>query len=490
MIEMIEIKKKNELFISIHCSRDIQNEIRDRFSFYVPGFRHMPKYKLGVWDGQIKLYDVKKNSFPIGLLADLVRYFREFEYEFSIDRELKLHEFKAELSEFIETVIPDLTLEPHDYQIDSFVKCIRLNRALVLSPTASGKSYIIYLIIRFFLENTEKKVLISVPSTNLVRQLHTDFCVYESNRFVCDQCYEMASGQPKTTYRRVVIATWSMLLRQPAEWFEPFGVAVFDEAHQANSMALGKIIAHLGHVPYRFGFTGTLDGSKTHELQCRAWFGSLLKSSSTKDLMDRGILSQLNVKSVSLEYTDDERKSVSKMDYQDEISFIVNHQKRNEWIVDLALSQPKNTLVLFNLIEKHGEKLFEMAKKKAIEKGKKIHIIVGDVKVDQREDIRQSMERENNIVLFASFGTFSVGVNIKNLSYLIFAHPYKAQIRTLQSIGRILRKLAGKESAILIDVIDNLAHKNHNNFALKHGIERLKIYESQNFNVEFDSVMI
>lgn len=435
--------------------------------------------------GKIHLFNLKTRHCPLGLLADLVRYFRDNGLKFTVDESLRLQGFDEPLSEFIETVIPDLELEPYDYQLDTFVKGIRLNRALVLSPTASGKSFIIYLIIRFLLENTDGKVLISVPSTNLVRQMHTDFCEYENNRFICDQCYEMSAGQPKTTSRRVVIATWSMLLRQPPEWFQPYGTFICDEAHQADSMALNKIIANLKHVPYRFGFTGTLDGSKTHELQCRAWFGSLIKSSSTKELMDRGILSTLEVQNVNLEYHNDEKQAVSKMNYQDEIKFIVNHRTRNEWIVDLALSQPKNTLVLFNLVEKHGEKLFEIAKKKAAAAGKRVHIIIGEVKVDQREDIRQSMERENNVVLFASFGTLSVGVNIKNLHTIIFAHPYKAKIRTLQSIGRTLRKLSGKECATLIDIMDNLCYNRHVNFAYKHAVERMKIYESEEFNSSF-----
>jgi superfamily II DNA or RNA helicase len=482
---MIEIIKINELFIKVISDRDIALEIYDNFSFFVPGYKHMPRYKNGIWDGQIHLFNLRTRHFPIGLLADLVRYFRHNEYEFTVDRFLKLQGFDESLSEFIETVIPDLEIEPYDYQLDTFVKCIRFNRALVLSPTASGKSFIIYLIIRFLLENTEEKILISVPSINLVRQMHTDFCAYENNRLICDQCYEMAAGQSKTTSRRVVIATWSMLLRQPLEWFQPYRTFICDEAHQANSIALNKIISNLNHVPYRFGFTGTLDGSKTHELQCRAWFGTLLKSSSTKELMDRGILSTLEVQNISLEYHNDEKQAVSKMNYQEEIKFLVNHSRRNEWIVDLALSQPKNTLVLFNLVEKHGEKLFEIAKKRAAAAGKKVYMIVGEVKVDQREDIRQSMERENNVVLFASFGTLSVGVNIKNLHTIIFAHPYKAKIRTLQSIGRTLRKLSGKECATLIDIVDDLCYARHVNFAYRHAVERMRIYESEEFNSSF-----
>lgn len=357
----------------------------------------------------------------------------------------------------------------------------------MLSPTASGKSFIIYLIIRFLIENTEQKVLISVPSTNLVRQMHTDFCAYENNRLICDQCYEMAAGQPKTTSRRIVIATWSMLLRQSPEWFMPFGIFICDEAHQAHSMALNKIIANLQHIPYRFGFTGTLDGSKTHEMQCRAWFGSLIESASTKKLMDEGILSTLEVRCINISYTDEEKRAVSKMKYQDEIKFIVGHNKRNEWLVDLALRQPKNTLVLFNLVEKHGEKLFEIAKNRAADFGKRVRIIIGDVDVEKREAIRQFMEKENNIVLFASFGTFSLGVNIKNLHNVIFAHPYKARIRTLQSIGRTLRKLSDKENAILIDIVDDLCYKSYENFAYKHAVERMRIYELEQFSSSFET---
>lgn len=278
-----------------------------------------------------------------------------------------------------------------------------------------------------------------------------------------------------------------MLLRQEKEWFNQFDILIVDEAHQADSDALSKIINKMDHVVYRFGFTGTLDGSKTHELQCRAWFGNLIKSSTTKELMESGVLSELEIISYSLEYTKEEKKEVSKYDYQKEIDFIVSHDKRNNFLVDIALSQPKNTLLLFNLVDKHGEILFELAKKKAEKMGKKVYFISGDVKAEQREIIRQTMEKEDNIVLFASFGTLAVGVNIKNLHYIIFAHPYKARIRTLQSIGRTLRKLSGKDKATLIDICDNLTYNKHNNFAVKHAIDRLKIYESEGFDISYQT---
>jgi len=485
---MIRIEKVDELTVKIFCEKNIAMEISEKFTFQVPGYQYTPKYKKGLWDGQIRLFNLRNGNLPLGLLVDLLRFIQENKWEMTIDKSLKLENFDLEIEKFLEKVLPDLILEPYDYQMTSFIKSIRLNRSLILSPTGSGKSYIIYLIIRFLLNHVHGKILVSVPSINLVRQLHTDFCSYESNRFICDQCYELLSGASKQTSRRVVIATWAMLYRQDVTFFTQFDVFICDEAHQADSMALGKIISMMPHVRYRFGFTGTLDGSKTHELQCRAWFGSLIKSSSTKDLMDKGLLSTLEIQSLSIEYSEKDRQEMKASDYQTEISFIVSHPQRNEFLVDLALSQPNNTLLLFNLIERHGEVIFKLAEKKAQEKGKKVFFISGDTGVDRREYIRQTMERENDVVLFASFGTLAVGVNIKNLGCLIFAHPYKARIRTLQSIGRALRKLIGKEKAILFDICDNLSIGKHTNFALKHALERLKIYELEGFDIKYESI--
>jgi superfamily II DNA or RNA helicase len=202
--------------------------------------------------GQIHLFNLKTYLFPIGLLADLIRWLRELEIEFVVDKQLRLTAFTDELEVWKASTLPTLELEPYDYQLDTFQKAIQLNRALILSPTASGKSFIIYLIIRFLLEHTENKILISVPSINLVRQMHTDFCEYESDGLVCDQCYEMLAGVSKTTSKRVIIATWSMLLRSDPEWFQLFDALIVDEAHQADSLALGKIISQQPHVKYRF----------------------------------------------------------------------------------------------------------------------------------------------------------------------------------------------------------------------------------------------
>lgn len=316
--------------------------------------------------------------------------------------------------------------------------------------------------------------------------MKSDFCEYEKNPHVCPQCYEMKTGVDKETNKRVIIATWAMLMRQPPEWYKPFNCFIIDESHQASSPALTKIISNLSHVPFRFGFTGTLDGSKTHEMQCRAWLGPIVKTKSTRDLIDEGFLSDLKIKSVELRYPTQISREVSKYEYQDEIQWLVTNQKRNQYIVDLAVSQEKNTLVLFNLIE-HGKVLYDMA---ASLHGDNVKWIIGDIQADEREKIRRMMEKESGLILFATYGTLSQGVNIRNLHNLILAHPFKARIRNLQSIGRLLRKQETKNSATVYDLCDNLCYKKSQNTVYKHYVQRLAIYESEGFPVTFTHVEI
>lgn len=485
----IQVYKHDELYIRIEADRSIQYELLDHFSFFVKDYKFMPQYKSGHWDGKIRLFNIATRLLPGGLLIDLAKFCEKYEYSFEIvDKEkLKPVNFKDDIQEFLAD-LPSITKMPpkdeYQFQLDAVLNCIKFNKALVLSPTGSGKSHIIYLIIRFLLRFTETSILICVPTTSLVEQMVSDFASYANDDFDAEfECHKVYSGKEKLTNKRVMVTTWQSVYKLPREWFARFGSFVCDEAHQADSSSITKIIAKLSHAPYRFGFTGTLDGSKTHEMSLRGMFGPVFRTTSTKKLMDLGVLAKLNIDVVMLRYNLDECKYVLKncKKYQDEIKWIVDHDRRNKFIVATAFSQPRNTLVLFNFVEGHGQGLYEYAKKYAAEFGKEVFFIHGDVKVDDRENIRRLVEKLNNIVIFASYGTFSTGINMKNLHTVILAHPFKARIRNLQSIGRTLRKSSGKESAKLVDIGDDLSYNNSRNTTFEHLIERLKIYESEQF---------
>jgi hypothetical protein len=235
MYDMIEIIKLNELYVKLKCDRAIEYEISDRFSFFVPDHQFMPAFKHGDWDGKIRLYNTQKHTFPIGLIAALVKMAKENGWKLNFDRELLPISFDEDIEAFNSEVLPKLEMEPYDYQLDTFIRCIKNNRALVLSPTGSGKSYIIYLIVRFMLMHTEEKIIISVPSINLVKQMHSDFCAYEDDGFVCDQCYEMSANKPKVTDKRIVIATWAMLMNQKADFFSDYQTYICDECVEGDS---------------------------------------------------------------------------------------------------------------------------------------------------------------------------------------------------------------------------------------------------------------
>lgn len=486
----LKIHKKDELYLFLESiDKGLLYEIYEHFSYYVEGYKHMPKYKNGQWDGKIRLLNLKTKTFPFGLIIDLIKFCDKNEYTYEIvnQTDLKLVNLKDDFTEFknnITNITKMSILDKYQFQIDAVEKLIKYNKALLKSPTASGKSNIIYMLVRFFLDVEENDILICVPSISLVEQLFGDFISYVNDDFnVDDNCHRIYGGKDRNTKKRIVISTWQSIFRLQEDWFAKFGVFICDEAHQADSNSLTKIINNIPKIKYRYGLTGTLDGSKIHELQMRALFGPIIELTTTKKLMDSQVLSHLNIDCIILQYSNEEIKHVAKYckTYQDEITWLVNNDRRNKYILSLALTQKNNTLVLFNFIEGHGQGLYDYALTKAEEYNKQIFFIHGGISVEIRENIREIAEQNDNVIIFASYGTFSQGVNVKNLHTIIFAHPFKSKIRNLQSIGRTLRRHDSKTTAKLIDIGDDLTINGNKNIIYRHLIERLKIYDDEQF---------
>ena len=181
-----------------------------------------------------------------------------------------------------------------------------------------------------------------------------------------------------------------------------------------------------------------------------------------------------------LKYNDQTRKEMNRANYQDEIEFLISNEKRNNFIKNLAISRKGNTLVLFQMVEKHGDLLYNMIRDE-VEDDRHIFFVHGGVDADQREEVRRITEGERSAIIVASYGTFSTGVNIRNLHNIIFASPSKSRVRNLQSIGRGLRKSDTKESATLYDISDDLTYKSWNNHTLKHFAVRVKTYNEEEF---------
>lgn len=480
MTDIIQVEKFDETYIKVKCEPGLMMEMSEFFTFTVPGAKFTPAYRNKFWDGKIRLLNTMTGLVYYGLLQYIEEFCHKRKYEIEYLSDFSTEEFSIkEAKEFVKKL--KLTLEPRDYQLDAFVHAVRERRALLLSPTASGKSFIIYLLVRYY----AKRTLIIVPTTSLVSQLASDFADYgfDSDTFV----HRVFAGRDKGSTKPITITTWQSIYKLPKEFFDSFDVVIGDEAHLFKAKSLTSILTKLSGCRYRFGLTGTLDGSQTHRLVLEGLFGPVRKVITTAELIEKKHLADFSIKGIVLTYPDDIRKMIARSgDYQSELDYIVRCEARNKFIRNLALSLDGNTLILFQFVEKHGKDLYDKILAEAGDR--KIFFVHGAVDGEEREEIRRIVENESNAIIVASSGTFSTGVNIKNLHSIIFASPSKSRIRNLQSIGRGLRKSDTKTAATLYDLADDLTWKSKKNFTLGHFMERVKIYNEEKFKYKLYKV--
>jgi superfamily II DNA or RNA helicase len=309
-------------------------------------------------------------------------------------------------------------------------------------------------------DTKEDKILVIVPTTSLVEQLFKDFkdYGYNSERNV----HRIYSGHEKETNKRVIISTWQSIYNLPKKWFEQFGMIIGDEAHLFKAVSLTKLMTKLEKTKYRVGLTGTLDGTKTHKLVLEGLFGNVNKVVSTSELQEKKQLAELKIMGLVLQHDQTARSFMKDKTYQEEMDYLVSNEKRNKYIRNLASSLNGNTLCLFQYVEKHGKKLLEMIQEKATDKN--VFYVHGGVETDEREKIREITEKSDNAIIVASYGTFSTGINIRNLHNIIFASPSKSRIRNLQSIGRGLRLKDDNGMATLYDLSDDISYNDKENY--------------------------
>ena len=483
----IIVEKLNEVYLKLEADADLRRNLSDYFSFEVPGYRFTPQYRNRVWDGRIRLYSYATGQLYVGLYPYLEHWCSENKVEIVKKGEILANNntIAAATDGLIESY--DIRIHPRNYQIDAFKYALQYDRGLILSPTASGKSLISYMLCRYYLDKLNEKILIIVPTTSLVEQLYKDFKDYgfKSDENISRNYH----GYDIEDDKRIVISTWQSLYNLPKTFFAQFGAVIGDEAHLFKAVSLTKIMTKLVDCKYRIGMTGTLDGSKTHKLVLEGLFGRVNQVVKTKELIDKKQLSNLKINCLVLGHTEFNKKKMFGCKYHEEIEYLAQSESRNKYIQNLCLALDGNTLCLFQLVEKHGKQLYEMIKKKA-EKGRKVFFIYGGVEADEREQVRAITEKSDNAIIVASYGTFSTGINIRNLHNIVFSSPSKSRIRNLQSIGRGLRVGDNKTEATLYDLSDDLTYKEKKNFTLQHFAERINIYNEEGFDYQIYNVSL
>ena len=479
------ISKKNEVYLYVDSEIHIYYELADQFTFEVPGAQFSPAYKKKFWDGKIRLFNTQNGQIYVGLLDRVIQFCKDhgYTYEFKDNKhygtpfEVNPNISQEGVKDYMNAICRH---SPRSYQVEGVYDALRHNRKLLISPTASGKSLMIYSIVRYFVER-KQNTLIVVPTTSLVEQMYKDFADYGWD--VGSFCHKIYAGKERETDSQVIITTWQSIYKLPRKYFERFSVVVGDEAHQFKSKSLISIMTKLGNAKFRYGFTGTLDGSQTHKWVLEGLFGPSYKIIKTDELMKKGHLAKLDINVLLLKHPPNKFEN-----FEEEVQYIIGHDRRNNFIKNLALDLKGNTLILYARVEKHGQPLYELINNSNIIENRNVFFIHGGVDTEDREKVRAITEQENNAIIVASYGTFSTGINIKNLHNVIFASPSKSRIRNLQSIGRVLRKGDKKTKATLYDIADDISYKSKKNYTLNHLIERIKIYNQENFNYDIVNI--
>lgn len=489
MTEKIYVEKYNDVYVKVFCEPGTSYELQDYFTFTVPGAKFMPQVRNKFWDGKIRLFNPATSLIYGGLIPYIRKFAFDREYEVDVDDEL--HSSSYSLKEAYDYCKASSTLEPRDYQVSAFAHAMRERRALLLSPTASGKSLIIYMLAKKMIEEG-RKILVIVPTTSLVYQMKSDFesYGYQNNVRVID-------GTQDKSWRNdipeaIVVSTWQSIYKMPKPWFNQFGCVMGDEAHNFKSKSLTSIMTKLENCEYRYGFTGTLDGTQTHKLVLEGLFGAVKKVTTSSELMKEGTLAELKIKCIQLAHPQNYCNDLKKADYRTEIDHIIGFEPRNKFIENLALSLKGNTLILYQLVEKHGKILYNniLSEQKKQVFDRKMFFVSGEVNAQIREDIRSVVEDEKDAIIVASYGTFSTGINIRNLNNIIFASPSKSKIRVLQSIGRGLRTTETKTECTLFDIADDLSWGAKKNYTLQHFAERIKFYNDEKFDYKIYQIKL
>jgi superfamily II DNA or RNA helicase len=509
----IIIHKLDEVYMQIECSEAIIDHIRDSFSFYASNYKYHPKFKARLWDGKIRLFNPFNRSMYLGLAGALIRFCKENDYSFHFTFSKTVFFQKQILEEVINEIDGNEVQSLWQHQEEAVNFALETNRAVIVSATAGGKSLIMYVIAMYYLKTEYcKKVLIITPRTSLCEQTKKEFVKYygPDKKQLSENIGLLYSGS-KLRDGVIVMATWQSLKNVSNSYLETFDLVLVDECHGASvtSKELTTIMQKLVNASFRFGFTATTsndDNKAVNELLLQGLFGPIKNVLSNRQGTERGILAKSIVHAIKLKYAEKQdcdlvlrgskelQKKYEKSGnytnfrkqlYIDETNFICQHQQRNNFIYDLAIQCQGNVLIFFNFIEGHGKILEELFNRRSKDSGKVVYYISGEISVSERERIRADIEKNDNLIIIASLGTTSTGINAKNLKNLIFANTGKSFKTTKQSIGRVLRSLEGKELVNIYDIGDYFGtFKGKSGFLYKHFQERIGYYLQEGIEVK------
>jgi len=519
-----KINEEKTKLVLTKSNTEEYNQIKRILNPYVDGYRFMPRFKMGVWNGKIDFF---KNGFiNLGLWKVVYDSCKEYGYKFNIENPELFPKEKLDKKEIEDfcfdffknhriqdkkdkkgNIIKGEKFMPYSHQIDAIYKILKYKYGLVEIATAGGKSLVISTIIFYILKNIkpDAKFLIIVPNISLVTQMYDDILDYnlgfnnENLNPLDINLLEIMSDKPRKVRDNkepnIIIGTYQSLEKLSYKFFKQFDMVATDEAHRAKAISINKILTKtFGYANYRFGVTGTLPAkNSSNRLTIESLMGPNLFSIKAKKLQDKGLISPIKIKSLMLNYDDyDFAKNIyaikkrggGKQAYQLERKYIHNSEKRKYFIVKLIKKLKTNSLVLFHAVQ-HGTDLYNFCRDNI--PNIDFYYVDGSVKSDKREYIKKQLEEtssKNIKVGICSFGTFSTGINVRAINNIIFVDSFKSDQIIRQSIGRGLRLHKDKVLLVVYDIVDIFSKKYTNTLLQHYKYRRDKIYKEQKFDYE------
>ncbi|MDX1532703.1 MAG: DEAD/DEAH box helicase [Nitrosopumilaceae archaeon] len=516
MNTQVVIKKANESYVKIEASEKyIEIEIQDKFSFEIPNAQYDKRVINNKWDGIKRLYNRRTKLFPIGLVLKLLQFLKAQEYSYHIDPDLipqsgiDMDDIKFVIEEVIDPHDNENPIFPYEHQMNAIHYMLNMGRTLCLSSTSSGKSLMIYCVLRILQlvpEMEGKRMFVVVPSAHLVEQMYSDFENYAKgskvNWNVARHCQKVNKDYKKFIDKQIVITTWQSLSKLPRQVLDDMEAMFVDEVHGAKADVLSKIVVDSINCPIKHGLTGSLDGFESNEMFIEGLFGPRRVIMTAKESIDKGIATPVDINVLLLKYTDDYKNELAnqlfekdengnkpkpKELYNIEKQFIYTIDKRLQFIKNLALSLEGNTLILVDSIDKYQIPLYESIKKEH----EHTYFVNGNVDTSDRKQYIDFMESDGGkVIKVATYGTMSTGVSIKNLNNLILGSSIKSLIKIIQTIGRMMRKHKNKERAQIYDIVDDFSIGKYKGYMMKHAEKRIKIYSDEQHPVKFFPIHI
>jgi superfamily II DNA or RNA helicase len=499
---LFEISEDSRFLVLLEATELELEQIRITLTKQVHNAKFNPRVKNGYWDGYY-CYLYKDRFIPIGLWRELVDMAKKFNYPIYFknltdlfDNSINIEDFTQWANDFFEGFMLDgKETKPREYQIETAFRILKFRKCSAELATSAGKTMISFLTIAYMLQKgLAKRILFIVPNVSLVNQAEEDFYVFNNRNQIKLKTEAIYSGQKPKKESNVVIGTYQSLVKKKEEYFEDFDAVIVDEMHKVKAVSIKSILEKCINVEYRYGLTGTFPKPGTLDrLTLMCYTGPLVNEVNAAFLQKKGFVAKCEVKVIQLDYAPDEVKEAfhklsknpdpeqRKKVYNLEQNYVIANAARLNMITDIIGKSTKNSLVLFHRIE-HGEEIYNTLRKKCPDK--LVYYVDGGISDQLREAYKKKMEQNDNVILVASFGTFSTGISIKNIHNIFFTESFKSEIIIRQSIGRGLRLHDKKDKLVIIDFVDDFTWGNWQNKLYKHGKERQAIYEDQSFPYE------